>query len=814
MAKGKNNNQKEKSSAKSETARPRFALNLKPETRRGIWAVVIFLLAILTLFSLFEFAGVVGEVWRRFLGVLFGLGTLIMPLAFAAAGVLVLRGNKFEHLRARAVGLLVTMLGLFGIFHLWTEPSEMVGAASAGQGGGWFGLLLAWPLRSGLGFWAGLVVLIAVALIGLLLLFDVGLSNLFPKRAKREEEVTVKGIGEEKKSGLLQNVFKRKSVVTTEQAGATENGEAGGDAGEVGDESDEETDEARGKETDEESADENNGKETGAGTKAKQSAEAEPDITIRNVPGEALASGPVLGPALQVKDMTYTPPTLDLLDSKMARPTAGDIKANVRLIRRTLENFGIPVEMGDVSIGPTVTQYTFKPAEGVKLATITSLQNDLALALAAHPVRIEAPIPGKSLVGLEVPNIGVALVRLREILASEPFVAAKEPLTIALGRDVAGNPYVGDLAKMPHLLIAGATGSGKSVAINTLLMSLLYRNSPQTLKLILVDPKRVELTHYNGLPHLITPVIIEAKKTIAALRWCVAEMDKRYELLNASGKRNIASYNAYATGQKLPYIAVVIDELADLMAVAANDVEAAIVRLAQMARAVGIHLIVATQRPSVDVITGLIKANITSRMAFNVASSIDSRTILDHSGAEKLLGNGDMLYITAQLSKPKRIQGAFVTEGEVERVTDFLREKIGEPEYVDAVTDGGASSRIGAMSGSSHTAGAFAAGAEDDDPMLEEAKKVIIENQKASASLLQRRLSVGYARAARLLDLMEERGWIGPGQGAKPREVFIGKGDPDTGIDMPDDLPPPPPETTSSESSPPEFDGPPSEDYK
>jgi S-DNA-T family DNA segregation ATPase FtsK/SpoIIIE len=724
----------------------RSPITLRPETQRGIWAVVLFVVAVLTLLSLFEFAGVVGAFWRKGLGVFFGLGTLLMPLVFAAIGILVIRGHRFEHLKARSIGLAVTLLGLLGIFHIWTNPSDMLSAASSGQGGGWLGLLLAYPLRAGFGFTAGLIILIAVAIIGMLLLLDVGLANLLPRRSAKTKdqqgqqgEIQVRGIpetqgsdqsqeSEKPKESLLKSVFRKKEVPSSsdEQANAPSTKE-----------------------------------------KAK-----EPEIKVRNVP-ESEDVG--RGPALQVKDMNFTPPGLDLLDSRLGRPTAGDIKSNVKTIRRTLENFGIPVEMGDVSIGPTVTQYTFKPAEGIKLSAITALQNDLALALAAHPVRIEAPIPGKSLVGLEVPNVGVALVRLREILGSEQFQKAAEPLTLSLGRDVAGNPMVADLAKMPHLLIAGATGSGKSVAINTLLMSLLFRNSPQTLKIILVDPKRVELTAYNGIPHLITPVIIETKKTIHALRWCVAEMDKRYELLNASGKRNIASYNSHAKGQKLPYIAVVIDELADLMAVAARDVEAAIVRLAQMARAVGIHLVVATQRPSVDVITGLIKANITTRMAFNVASSIDSRTILDHAGAEKLLGNGDMLYITASLSKPKRIQGAYVNEQEVERVTTFLREHTeGEPEYVDAITTGQVTT------GQGPSAEVMGEGGDESDPLLEQAKEVIIENQKASASLLQRRLSVGYARAARLLDLMEEKGWIGPGVGAKPREIFIGKAPVDT----------------------------------
>jgi S-DNA-T family DNA segregation ATPase FtsK/SpoIIIE len=708
-------------------------LNLKPETLKGIWTVVLFVLALLTLLSIFEFAGIVGVGWRRILGFFFGLGTLMMPVVFIAAGILVLRGHRFEHIKARATGLIVMVLGLLGLFHIWTETQEMVTAATAGQGGGWLGLLLAFPLRAGLGFWGAFLVLMAVTLIGLLLLFDIGLANLFarfmPRRSKEpaeNAEVRVRGIGEEEApTGALKKLFSKRAV--------------------------------GGKEDAEEKSEEQPEKSS------KQEAHDEPEIKVRNVPDSVVAKGP----ALQVKDMDYTLPSLDLLDNKMGRPTAGDIKENVRKIRRTFENFGIPVEMGDVSIGPTVTQYTFKPAEGIKLSAITALQNDLALALAAHPVRIEAPIPGKSLVGLEVPNLGVALVRLREILASQPYQTSKEALTLALGRDVAGNPVVADLAKMPHLLIAGATGSGKSVAINSILLSLLYRNSPQTLKLILIDPKRVELTGYNGIPHLITPVIVEPKKTVQALRWCVAEMDKRYELLNASGKRNIASYNSYAKGQKMPYIGVIIDELADLMAVAANDVEAAIVRLAQMARAVGIHLVVATQRPSVDVITGLIKANITTRMAFNVASSIDSRTILDHSGAEKLLGNGDMLYITASLSKPKRIQGAYLNETEVEKVTTFVRQQGGEPDYVEGIANGqvqntGASAEVLGESGES-------------DPLLEDAKKIIIESGKASASLLQRRMSVGYARAARLLDLMEEKGWIGPGQGAKPREIFLAK---------------------------------------
>ncbi|MFH0831129.1 MAG: DNA translocase FtsK 4TM domain-containing protein [Parcubacteria group bacterium] len=776
----------------------RAGFSLSPETRRSVWTVVLFALALVTLLSLFSFAGIVGEYWRKALGFFVGLGTLIMPLALVVAAILVMRGQRFEHIRARAAGLAVTLVSLLGLFHVWTATEEMVGAANAGQGGGWIGTLVALPLRAGLGLWGAVVVLVAAILVGLLLLSDIGITaawtRVFARRRVAQDDVKVRGI-EEDASAItsprlgLKGLFRRRIVSDSGSAARSR---------QTGDETqtNETTEDAEG--ADQERTVHPDKDKAGN----KPAKPAEPEIQIRNVPDSVVPKGP----ALQVRDMQYEPPSPDLLDSKMGHPTAGDIKENVRKIRRTLENFGIAVEMGDVSIGPTVTQYTFKPAEGIKLSTITALQNDLALALAAHPVRIEAPIPGKSLVGLEVPNIGVALVRLREIIASEPFQAAKEPLTLGLGRDVAGNPVVANMAKMPHLLIAGATGSGKSVAINTILMSLLFRNSPQTLKLILVDPKRVELTAYNGIPHLVTPVIIEIKKTIHALRWCVAEMDKRYELLNASGKRNIVSYNNHAYGQKLPFIAIVIDELADLMAVAANEVESAIVRLAQMARAVGIHLIVATQRPSVDVITGLIKANITSRMAFNVASSIDSRTILDHAGAEKLLGNGDMLYVTAQLSKPKRIQGAFVSEAEVEKVTSAIRERNKEPEYVEAIATGQTMVSNGLST-------AVLGEADNNDPLLEDARKVIIENQKASASLLQRRLSVGYARAARLLDLMEEKGWIGPGQGAKPREVFIGRDNgtleraDDPTIDVPPapDEPPPPLDPDAP---------PPTEDYR
>ncbi len=458
--------------------------------------------------------------------------------------------------------------------------------------------------------------------------------------------------------------------------------------------------------------------------------------------------------------------SVDLLESQTGSASSGDTTRTMSIIEKTLKNFGIDVEMGQWRVGPTVTQYTLKPAEGVKLSQITALHNDLALALAAHPIRIEAPIPGKSLVGIEVPNQRIAIVRLKNVLTSPEYLATSKqstsPLLFALGQDVAGSPWIGDLARMPHLLIAGATGSGKTIMMNTLIMSLLYRNTPEELRLLLVDPKRVELPVYNGIPHLVTPVITDVRKTINALRWLIGEMDRRFDELSRTGHRDIASYNAQED-RGMPYLVTVIDELADLMSTAANEVEAAIIRLAQMARAVGIHLVLATQRPSVDVITGLIKANITARIAFSVASTIDSRTILDQPGADKLLGRGDMLFLTAELSKPKRIQGAFISDNEVKQVTAFLRSK-GEAHYDQTVVERPAVGSLGnGLSGSD----------DEGDPLLSEARELIVRSGKGSASMLQRRLRVGYARAARLLDLLEEQGVIGPADGAKPREVLI-----------------------------------------
>jgi S-DNA-T family DNA segregation ATPase FtsK/SpoIIIE len=474
----------------------------------------------------------------------------------------------------------------------------------------------------------------------------------------------------------------------------------------------------------------------------------------------------------------YVPPPLSLLNADSTKPTTGDLLANANIIKRTLESFGIAALMGEINVGPAVTRYTLKPAEGIKLSRITALNQDLSLSLAAAPIRIEAPIPGKSLVGIEVPNKAAAIVRLGSLMNYPDFQKSGQ-LGFVLGRDVSGEPVFASIEKMPHLLVAGATGSGKSIFVHSLLMSLLYKNSPETLKLVLIDPKRVELSVYDGIPHLVSPVITENKKAAGVFRWAISEMEKRYEILQKAGCRDIKSYNTGHKDEPLPYIVIAIDELADLMSSFGREVEGSIVRLAQMARATGIHLILATQRPSVEVITGLIKANITARVAFQVASQIDSRTIIDTPGAEKLLGHGDLLFISAELPKPKRIQGSFISEDEIKTVASFIRKNNshveGGSENVNFESAGAAENGSETPSGAGTQNFDDYMANDDGDELMDEAIAVVKEANKASASLLQRRLKVGYARAARLLDLMENAGLIGPGDGAKPRDVNVEK---------------------------------------
>ncbi|MDP3697220.1 MAG: DNA translocase FtsK 4TM domain-containing protein [Candidatus Taylorbacteria bacterium] len=700
--------------AESVKSEAKATFDLAQETKNSIWAVLSFGLVILSGLAFFNKAGAAGEIFSNLARSLFGWGFFLIPLAFLILGISFVKSVSRKIYTSAILGTLLFVLSFLAVFYILGSGDFQVRIVQ----GGYFGAILGFPTLKAFGFAASFIALLLLLLVSLLTALNISIVGLIFK--KKEEQLQDKVVI---KRGM-----------------------------EIIDSKDD--------------------------SKLAKPEPVKAGAPVRKNPGDEDKEF-----VLKLsKSGKWALPPMELLHTDTDQPRSGDINAHVNIIKRTLSNFNIEVEMGEVSIGPTVTQYTLRPAVGVKLSKITSLQSDVSLALAAHPIRIEAPIPGKSLVGIEVPNKKFALVGLRNIIEEEEFKKGSAILPIGLGRDVAGFPVFASMEKMPHLLVAGATGTGKSVCINAIILSLLYRHSPNLLKFIFIDPKRVELTAYNGIPHLITPTIVDPKKAVNAMKWAVKEMERRYELLSESGSRDIFSYNTKLAAKKdaplMPFIVVVIDELADLMASHGRDIEGAIVRIAQMARAVGIHLVVSTQRPSVEVITGLIKANITSRIAFQVASGIDSRCILDGSGAEKLLGRGDMLYQAGDTAKPRRIQGAFVSEQEVKDVVKFIKkqaeqvaEEAGESEDAgdktnnlnmesDAVI---ADTRVG----SDHDV--------DDDIMYDEAKEVVAQAGKASASLLQRRLRVGYARAARLLDILEEKGIIGPGEGAKPREVFIGR---------------------------------------
>ena len=694
---------------------------MSPETKKGIIIIFLFAFAIISLLSFLQLAGAVGVFIDNGLGIVFGWTKYIFPIILLGLAYTWLRPARYTLQLSNYLGLILFVLSINGLMHLQFPVEESVDQAFEGVGGGLTGLVLGYSSHIFLGFWASLVLLAALTVAAILLVFNIGLDSLM-----RFKETSV--------ASLSSRQERRKMDVAVQET----------------EDEDEEIEDDEVIEDEEEgnaTAQEVKPKPAGIFSKFKREKEEDPSLT------EKLANS-------KFKNIKIELP-LSLLNNKTTKAKSGDIKLCMDRIESTLRNFGINVEMDEVSVGPTVTQYTLKPAEGIKLTRITSLSNDLALSLAAHPIRIEAPIPGKSLVGIEVPNYQPAIVTLRSILESPGFKQRKTNLTMALGKDVSGKCWSVDLGSMPHLLVAGATGSGKSVCLNTIILSLLYQNNPDRLRFILVDPKRVEFTVYNGIPHLLTPVITDVNKTINALRWAIQEMDKRFDILSKAGKRNIGAYNESAEN-KMPYIVIVIDELADLMVMASADIETSIIRLTQMARAVGIHLIVATQRPSVDVITGLIKANIPARIAFSVASSMDSRTILDCVGADKLIGKGDMLYLTAELSKPRRLQGAYVSDDEIRKVAQFLKKIGGAPEYDDTVTNkqnGKTSFDVGSS--------------DEDDELLGEAKKIVVQAGKASASLLQRRLRLGYARAARIIDLLEDQGIVGPADGARPREILV-----------------------------------------
>jgi DNA segregation ATPase FtsK/SpoIIIE, S-DNA-T family len=687
---------------------------LRPETKNSIAAIFLIGLALVLMLAVIGKAGPAGEFLFTNLGKLFGLGYYLLPLTALAVGILFLFSRHEEALMGRSLGgaLVFVLAGLGFIDILFSGRGGYVG-----QGIG--------ALENPFGFAASIVLTLVVMIISLLVTFDkaISLENMRLPSWRREDKEDPAALREDE------------AIVVATPKGTVTDSEA---------------------EPEEDDYDEDDEVETDDEAETVQVAEFPEQVGAKSRKQKLVSSA------------AYVAPPMSLLKSIVDRPTSGDLRANANIIKRTLDSFGIPVEMGEINIGPKVTRYTLKPAEGIKLSRIIALGQDLSLALAAHPIRIEAPIPGKSLVGIEVPNKAAAVVRLGSLLSYQDFIDSG-PLTVILGRDVTGELVMADLEKMPHLMIAGATGSGKSIFLHSVLVSLLYKNSPETLQLVLIDPKRVELNTYKEIPHLVTPVITDGKKALNAFRWAVSEMERRYELLMHAGARDISSYNKKVDSrndgmdERLPYLLIVIDELADLMAAHGREIESSIVRLAQMARATGLHLILATQRPSVEVITGLIKANITARVALQVASQIDSRTILDMAGAEKLLGGGDMLFISAEFSKPKRIQAPYLSEEELEKVASFIR-KNNKTEEAGELETGNGDAVTNYLDNN---------GDDVDDDLFTEAVQVVREAQKASASLLQRRLKVGYARAARLLDIMEDKGIVGPGDGAKPREVYV-----------------------------------------
>ena len=509
--------------------------------------------------------------------------------------------------------------------------------------------------------------------------------------------------------------------------------------------------------------------------KAKSAEKKEAELAIFKSKAAEQAPLPNIKPKIQIKTAKpqvqepkirpqelkvgdYQLPSLDLLDAPPpveARQIKEDLEGSARILEETLEDFGIQAKVTDIERGPIITRYELEPAPGIKVNRIEALEDDLALAMKAQSVRIIAPIPGKARVGIEVPNLESTIVVLRDVVASQDFQGAKSKLTLALGKDITGRAVVADLDEMPHLLIAGTTGSGKTVCVNSIILSLLFRNSPNDLKFLMIDPKMVELMPFNGMPHLLCQVVTDAKKASQALNWVVSEMEERYQLLAKVGARNIEAYNEKQ--ESIPYIVVVVDEFADLMTVAPDQIENAVQRLAQLARAVGIHLILATQRPSVDVITGVIKANLPARISFKVASKVDSRTVLDMNGADKLLGRGDMLFLQPGESKLNRIQGTWVKDAEIQRVVDFIKEQA-EPVYDEEILKEKQKS-------------AFGEGEKDD--LYDEAVKVIMESNQASVSILQRRMRLGYTRAARIIDTMEQDGLVGPFEGSKPRKILV-----------------------------------------
>lgn len=747
---------------------------IDPRLSSEILGIFLFAIGIISIFSLLNYnTGLVGLYIAKCLQYSFGIGAIVIPLLMIIIGVLYIKTDHGVVYSIRFLGLALLYISLLALIHHFVivENNEIL-PESLLRGGGLVGGMLLFILRKFLGFYGSFIALLALSLCGILIVTTWSLRQTLITARNQAQQGLSTAYQQVEKVGKFYNHEKdrrfseralKQSQVADELAAAMEEplGFTENPLLEKLLEQAALQEQAEGR----------------SGFRAEETAQKAAESAINNKTKQSIKSkdtddGSILQPN-NTPIACYVLPPLSLLkksviatDGKLAKEVAN----NARILEKTLESFNVKAKIIHISQGPTVTRYELEPAAGVKVSKIVNLADDIALSLAASGVRIEAPIPGKAAIGIEVPNKVTLSVPLRDVLESDDFLHSSSKLVVALGKDIAGKTVTTDLGKMPHLLVAGSTGSGKSVCINTLLTSILFKASPQEVRLILIDPKVVELTSYNGLPHLLTPVVTDSKKAASALRWAVQEMERRYEMFAAGGVRDIGRYNEMieqfpaglgSSGEKIPYIVIIIDELADLMMVSPVDVEDAIIRLAQKARASGIHMVLATQRPSVDVITGLIKANVPSRISFAVSSQIDSRTILDMAGAEKLLGKGDMLFSPIGTSKPLRVQGAFIADSEVEQLTEYIKKQVEPPEYLEGITACEGDSKEEKLQN------VF------EDELFEEAIRIIMETNQASASMLQRKFRIGYTRASRLIDTMEEMKIIGPNAGSKPRDIIM-----------------------------------------
>ena len=744
---------------------------INPRLRSEVVGIFLLAAGIISLISLLNFnTGSVGLYISRFLQYSFGLGAFVIPILMLIIGGFYIKTDHGIVYSVRFWGLSLLYISLLGLMHhfLIIENREIL-PESLTNGGGLIGGMLLFVLRKFFGFYGALVLLIASSLCGILIATTWSLYQTFITAKEKTHQGLTTAYEQFEKVGNFYNQEKDRQFakINKKQEQQHEDAAVEGTAATLEkplldrlleQAALQEEEEARRTRIEEPI---NKLQESNAETKVKHSSKGriEDSHSILE-PESKVVAGYILPPLSLLQKST------NQTDSKRAKEVAN----NAKILENTLESFNVKAKMIHISQGPTVTRYELEPAPGVKVSKIVNLADDIALSLAASGVRIEAPIPGKAAIGIEVPNKVLASVPLRDVLECDEFLKSSSKLVVSLGKDIAGQIITADLGKMPHLLVAGSTGSGKSVCINTLLTSILFKATPQEVRMILIDPKVVELTSYNGLPHLLTPVVTDAQKAAAALRWAVQEMERRYEMFAAAGVRDIGRYNDLidsfpvgegSSGEKIPYILIIIDELADLMMVSPVDVEDAIIRLAQKARAAGIHMVLATQRPSVDVITGLIKANVPSRIAFAVSSQIDSRTILDMAGAEKLLGKGDMLFYPIGMSKPLRVQGAFIADSEVEQLTEYIKKQIEPPEYMEGIT------ACESPTKGDNSPSLF------EDELFEEAVRIIMELNQASASMLQRKFRIGYTRASRLIDTMEEMKIIGPNLGSKPRDITM-----------------------------------------